>query len=149
MSYYLNDITREPKRGDIFYIKHSKQFITNPDNCQTRPGIIVSNDYINGSTSVEVVYLTTKNVQGEATQVPVCGKVPSHALCEAICTVPKTRLDSFIRQCTPEEMHAVEIAMLVSLGISPKVEKKENEEGIYKQLYEQLLSKIIKEVKTV
>lgn len=104
-------------RGDIFYIRKVDP-ITGSEQDQGRPAVIVSNDIGNEHANiVEVVYLTTKDKKPMPTHVEVKSNVLSTALCEQITTVSKERLGDFIRQCTYEEMQAIDRALLVSLGI--------------------------------
>ena len=143
-------------RGDIFYVMKVDP-ITGSEQEQGRPAVIVSNDIGNEHANiVEVVYLTTKDKKPLPTHVEVKSNVLSTALCEQITTVSKDRLGQFIRQCTYEEMKALDKAMMISLGIEPPDEtvaivqhddETESaaaiERDLYKRLYEQLLEKVI------
>ena len=98
-------------RGDIFYVNKGG------------PALIVSNEANNKfSTTVEVVYLTTKKKHPLPTHVEVRGRVPSIALCEQITTVDKKRLGDFVRCCTREEMAEIDKALAISLGLKKKEE---------------------------
>lgn len=150
-------------RGDIFYIRKVDP-ITGSEQEQGRPAVIVSNDIGNEHANiVEVVYLTTKDKKPMPTHVEIKSTVLSTALCEQITTVSKDRLGDFIRQCTYEEMQAIDRALLVSLGIeheapgiacvehtsddtesqSAEIIEVKAERNLYKRLYEQLLEKVI------
>lgn len=154
-------------RGDIFYVMKVDP-ITGSEQEQGRPAVIVSNDIGNEHANiVEVVYLTTKDKKPLPTHVEVKSNVLSTALCEQITTVSKDRLGQFIRQCTHEEMKALDKAMMISLGIEykqlepdsieylrqeieesqlltvPEDNRAEIERDLYKRLYEQLLEKVI------
>lgn len=154
-------------RGDIFYVMKVDP-ITGSEQEQGRPAVIVSNDIGNEHANiVEVVYLTTKDKKPLPTHVEVKSNVLSTALCEQITTVSKDRLGQFIRQCTYEEMKALDKAMMISLGIEYKQPEPDSieylrqeieerqlltvpednraaiERDLYKRLYEQLLEKVI------
>lgn len=104
-------------RGDIFFVKKSG-FVTGHEQEAGRPAIIISNDIGNEhSGNVEVVFLTTQEKKPLPTHVDVLCQVPSIALCEAITTVSKERLDGYIRSCTEEEMQRIDKAVMISLGL--------------------------------
>ena len=106
------------KRGEIYYI-NSYKAATGSEQSSNRPAIIVSNDINNRhSTTVEVVYLTTKPKKFLPTHVSISSAtLPSTALCEQVTTVSTTRLQKLLGECSPEEMEAVNKAMMISLGI--------------------------------
>lgn len=154
-------MTQDFYRGDIFFIVHSP--VSGSEQGGHRPGVIVSNDLANRySPNVEVVFLTSQEKKPMPTHVPVQCKVPSTALCENIQTVSKERLDGFVRSCTTEEMKQIDSALLYSLGIrsasveeapqqaantpDPKADiqcREEIERDLYKNLYEQLLERVM------
>ena len=104
-------------RGDIFYIE--KFATTGSEQSPGRPAVVVSNDMCNEYSSiVEVVYLTTQPKNEMPTHVTIrsLNRV-SVALCEQITTVAKDRIGSRTGKVTEDEMHRIEDAMLVSLGI--------------------------------
>lgn len=156
-----NNPTPEIYRGDIFYIMQGSY--VGSEQKSGRPGIIVPNDLANRySPNVEVVFLTSQEKKPMPTHVPVQCKVPSTALCENIQTVSKERLDGFVRSCTTEEMKQIDSALLYSLGIrsasveeapqqaantpDPKADiqcREETERDLYKNLYEQLLERVM------
>ena len=106
------------RKGDVFYISNSKFYATDPDNPDGRPGVIVSSDEQNeNSDVVEVVYLTSQPKHDMPTHVEILCKVPSTALCETIYTVKKDRLSTFIRNCTKDEIQALDKGLMNSLGI--------------------------------
>lgn len=146
----MNDV----RRGDIYYIAHSKCYSTNPELEAWRPGVVVSCDRLNeNSPVVEVVYLTTKEKRNMPTHKKILCKIPSTALCENIYTIPKEKLGAFIRTCTDKEMEALDKGLPASLGIShePVIEREEEpvetpiivERNLYKSLYEELLNKVM------
>lgn len=127
----LSNIGREEKqdgfcvekiaRGDIFYV--NKGLNNGHEQKAGRPALIVSNDLNNKySTTVEVVFLTTKAKKPMPTHITIRGRVPSIALCEQITTVDKNRLGVFVRCCTREEMKEIDKALAVSLGLKEKEE---------------------------
>lgn len=151
MAYYMNNAV---KRGDIFYIAHSKCYATNPSNTAGRPAVIVSSDKLNEHADVvEVVYLTTKEKRPMPTHVEVLCRVPSIALCETIYTVNKDKLGDYVRTCADKEMDAINAGILCSLGISAPTVEVEREEAadtpvavernLYKTLYENLLNEVM------
>lgn len=156
------------KRGEIYYI-----YNTNHTGCEImkgRPGIIVSNDRLNETSELlEVVYMTTSPKEDQPTHVRInSADHPSTALCEQVNTVSKLRVGDYCGTCTPEEMAALDKALLVSLGIElePKqaestigqlavelqlddkkvalaIERLTAERDIYKELYHKLIDKAV------
>ena len=109
------------KRGEIYYIypsgsEHESEQVAG------RPAIIVSNNKGNGfSPVVEVVFLTTKEKNPLPTHVEILScKRPSIALCEQIDTVSKSRIGKYNGKCTDEEMHKIDKAICISVGIAQK-----------------------------
>lgn len=163
MNYSLN--TKEVKRGDIFYITYSKNFNDSYSYDTTgRPGVIVSDDHLNGGSEyVEVVYLTTKIKRDMPTHVDVFCKTPSTALCETIHTVEKDRIGTYVRTVSDEEMEGIERGLRRSLGMNVPVTSVNDaepdndmelasmqkeiqltaERDMFKKLYEDLLSKVV------
>lgn len=106
-------------RGDIFWIRQDYGAIGSEQK-KNRPAIIVSNDKNNTySETVEIVYLTTAEKKPMPTHVAIetMGK-QSTALCEAIYTIDKGRLENYYCTLTTEEMKLVDQAVLVSLGLT-------------------------------
>ena len=105
------------RRGEIYYINIPAS--TGSEIRKARPGIIVSNDKLNGSSGlIEVVYLTAQPKEDRPTHVSIrSSDRPSTALCEQVNTVSKARVGDYCGTCTPEEMAAIDAALLVSLGI--------------------------------
>ena len=106
------------KRGEIYYINPYKN-VEGSEQRPNRPAVIVSNDTNNlFSETVEIVYLTTKPKRNLPTHVRISSSPkPSTALCEQVTTVSVNRLQHLRGECTPEEMNAIDRAMMVSLGI--------------------------------
>ena len=121
MNYY-----KEPRRGDVFYITHAKNF-NNGITLDTtgRPAVIVSADDLNkNSDHIEVVYLTTQPKKPMPTHTSVYCKNDSTALCETIHTVEKGRLGNYVRTVTDEEMDGIEHGLNWSLGLYKEPELK-------------------------
>lgn len=105
-------------RGDIYYVEKFSSY--GSEQQPGRPAVIVSNDRNNEhSSTVEVVYLTTRIKPDLPTHVTVNGTgVPSTALCEQVHTVDMQRLMSFCGTCSKQEMQAIDISLMVSLGLN-------------------------------
>lgn len=104
------------KRGEMYYISIP---MNNGGERKCRPGIIVSNDKLNERDGLlEVVYLTTHPSEDLPTHVSIrsCDK-PSTAQCEAVYSITRSRVGNYCGTCTPEEMAAIDAALLISLGI--------------------------------
>ncbi len=113
-------------KGDIYYIEYFRT--SGSEQRPARPAIVVSNDMNNNVCGVvEVVYLTTQPKKDLPTHVTVrsTGKT-STALCEQITSVSIDRLETYIASCTEDEMMNIDIALMISLGIStPKAKSTE------------------------
>ena len=105
-------------RGEIYYVM--------PEGCEVgseqhsgRPGIIVSNDQNNKySSTLEVVYLTTKEKKPLPTHIHIeSSRLPSTAICEQVFTVDKLRMNDYVGKLTKNEMNEIETGMLISLGL--------------------------------
>ena len=148
--YYETDKKNNIYRGDIFYIMQGSY--VGSEQKSGRPGVIVSNNIANKhSPNVEVVFLTSQEKKPLPTHVNIYAKAYSTVLCENIQTVSKERLSSFIRSCSTSEMKAIDKALLCSLGIEAPIvieDKKSPSEieiecNLYKNLYDQLLNKVV------
>lgn len=109
----------EIKRGEIYYVE--SYYSVGSEQRAGRPAIIVSNNQNNEcSHTVEVVYMTTQPKRDMPTHVTVhsSGR-ESIALCEQVHTVDVQRIVNYCGTCTEQEMHSVDIALLVSLGLYP------------------------------
>lgn len=106
------------KRGEIYYIR-AEQSETGSEQRANRPGVIVSNDANNKfSSTVEVVYLTTKPKSNLPTHIRIYSAPrPSTALCEQVTTVAISRLENYLGTLSRREINDIERAMMVSLGI--------------------------------
>ena len=104
-------------RGDIYYVDAIGS--VGSEQRGGRPAIIVSNDKCNQhSPVVEVVYLTTAPKSTLPTHVTVrSAPRVSTALCEQVHSVDTQRLGDYCGSCTPQELSAVDMALLISLGL--------------------------------
>lgn len=106
-------------RGEIYYISKTKGVLPQQQEAG-RPAIIISNNKCNQySDRVEVVYLTTQEKNKDLpTHVTVfsTGK-KSTALCENIYTIYKDQIEGYCGKCTDEEMTAVNVALVDSIGL--------------------------------
>ncbi len=162
----------EIRRGAVYYVDKTDDQVGS-EQYSGRPAIIVSNNYNNrNSGAVEIVYLTSQQKKDLPTHVhiPAFMGVPrdSIALCEQITTVSKARLGNLICILPERVMEQIDQAMMVSLGIlnpgdgifeedaeeielafedfteQEKALIYQTEGAIYKNLYYELLDKIIK-----
>ena len=116
------------RRGDIWYIESG--FSTGSEQRPGRPAIVVSNDTNNyHSSTVEVVYLTTQPKHDLPTHVNIHSlSRESIAICEQITTVAVERLGNYRGRVTEAEMHGIEAAMLISLGLDAGCDKDVSDE---------------------
>ena len=109
---------RAPRRGDVYWVALDPALRT--EIRKTRPAIIISNDSCNTHGARVVVLPLTSNVSslypGEA-RVQVRGR-PARAPGDQIRSIDKARLRARISTLRPEELHAVEAAVLITLGFS-------------------------------
>lgn len=151
-------------RGDIYYIERFQSV-----GCEQqagRPAVIVSNDLNNKhSSTVEVVYLTTKPKTDLPTHVPINATgIPSTVLCEQVHTVDAARLSRYCGSCSENEIKDIDEALMVSLALvmggepseSPCVEATETvnleqelaiakaQLSLMQQIYNDLLHRTIK-----
>lgn len=158
------------KRGDIFYIEAAGYQVIGSEQRPGRPGIIVSNEKCNeNSEVVEIVYTTTQPKSSLPTHVRIgTTSRPSTALCEQVNSVSKQRIGNYIGHVTEKEQKNIDIALMVSLDLyipeetpagggsteqessltaepttEEAPERTQAERDIYKQLYEQLLGRIL------
>ena len=152
------------ERGNIYYINNSP--IVGSEQASGRPAIVVSNDKNNNHSSViEVVYLTTQPKTYLPTHVKITSSSkPSTALCEQVYSVSVDRIGDWCGECTADEMEQIDAALIISLGLTPPqnskeeitekdipapqfdpilIAKMETERDLYKSLYEQLLNKVM------
>ena len=153
------------KRGDIYYIDKPRQFGEQGNEMYSgRPGIIVSNDILNGEEfTFEVVYLTTQPKADRPEHVVIRSQARnSVACCEQITTVPVERIGTYYGTLDARDMDAVDRALAVSLGISSMRNEKpapapsegvsedanvtqiKTERDLYKKMYEDLLERVMR-----
>ena len=139
------------ERGDIFYVTKAP-VSTGSEQIAGRPGIVVSNDENNAhSTTVEVVYCTTKEKPYLPTHTTVLSTpYESTVLCEQITTVSVDRLGGYIGKCNTEEMYNIDSCLIASMclssysaqGVSHKEVESLVERDLYKRIYEIAVSKL-------
>lgn len=112
-------------RGEIWFVTKPSKPGTEAES--SKPALIVSNDTGNHfSNFVSVVYLTAhKPKKALPTHAEVFCRASATALCETIHTIPKEWLADLVRQCTPEEMAAVDKALRIALDL-PEPESSTN-----------------------
>jgi mRNA interferase MazF len=115
------------KRGEIYYISYRET--TGAEISNARPGVIVSNNALNQTSDVvEVVYLTTRPKKELPTHAHIRATgVDSTALCEQVDTVSKLKVGSYCGTCSPEEMAAIDNALLRSLDLGMAKEEEVRE----------------------
>lgn len=152
------------KRGDIYYIRDTRQS-TGSEQRADRPAVIISNNENNRHSAVyEVVYMTTQPKTDLPTHfITTSALRPSTVLCEQISSVYEDRIGEWIGTLTPEEMKALDQCLKVSIGIKadaqPRIDEEtkalrqqlteaearqqaaEKQAATYKEMYEFLLSK--------
>ena len=106
------------KRGEIYYIepKFDEQ---GSEQRAGRPAVIVSNNKNNkASTTVEVIYMTTKPKNDLPTHVTTRSTgMLSTIICEQVSTVSVERVGRYIGQLTESEIINLDTALAISLGI--------------------------------
>ena len=135
----------EFKRGNIHYINNGSVGL------KTRPGLIVSTDMLNEhSPVVKVVYLTSQEKYEAPYHVHIGTDRDSIALCEGIYTINKDRVGDFYKTCTDEEMYDIDTGLMYSLDLgepddvaSDRYDLIEHERDFYKNLYEDLLDRVV------
>ena len=119
-------------RGEVYYVYPAGNEIGSEQHA-VRPAIIVSNNQNNkNSSTLEIVYLTTREKKPMQTHVHInaAGKLQeSTALCEQIFTVDKLRLNDYIGQLCDKEMQDIEFALMVSLDLDNYLSKPKEAPG--------------------
>jgi len=123
------------KRGDIYYIRDTRQSIGSEQRAD-RPAVIISNNENNRhSTVYEVVYMTTQPKTDLPTHfITKSALRPSTVLCEQISSVYEERIGEWIGTLTPDEMKTLDQCLAVSVGI--KAEPEKETESLRQQLEE-------------
>lgn len=105
-------------RGDIFFMKQDN-FAEPGVQAGERPVVVVSNNKMNAtSPSCIIVPLTTADKKPLPTHCTVKALVPSTALCENVRAVSNTRLTSFVRCCSEEELERLDKALAAALALT-------------------------------
>lgn len=147
------------KRGDIYYIRDTRQSIGSEQRAD-RPAVIVSNNVNNKHSGVyEVVYMTTQQKTDLPTHfITQSALRPSTVLCEQINSIYEERIGEWIGTLTPEEMEMLNKCLEVSVAIKPDAVETESlrqqvaaaleaktaaekQAATYKEMYEFLLNK--------
>lgn len=158
----MSGFNKDLKRGEMFFIQKSSDYVECGSEIYSgRPAIIVSNQNLNAvSKTVEVVYLTTKEKYDSHLHVKIQSIKSSVAICEQITTVAKERIGDYYGTCSEEEMRKIDIAMAKSLSLKIEADhdgltseeaealkqnlsKAENERDVYKNMYNELLAKVL------
>lgn len=112
------------KRGEIRWIKIEEGKSTGEEMRKRRPAVILSVDAMNDACGVvSVVYLSSEPqaewpVHVEVNSTAHITNRLSTALCEHLYAVDKSRVGKKIRDAKQSEMHAIEKAVAINLGIS-------------------------------
>ena len=103
-------MTKELHRGDI---------ITLDNNGRRLYAVIVTNNSINyNSDTVGVVNITTQPPEGNPiTHVDIITNQPAIVICEKVYNVWRGNIMEFVRECTTEEMNAIDKAMRIAFGL--------------------------------
>lgn len=106
------------KRGDIYYIRDTRQSIGSEQRAD-RHAVIVSNDLNNKHSGVfEVVYMTTQPKTDLPTHfITQSALRPSTVLCEQISSVYEERIGEWVGTLTPDEMKQLDECLATSIGL--------------------------------
>lgn len=103
------------RRGNIYWVEASP--VIGSEQWGLRPAVILSNDIGNAYAPIVEVAFLTREKRWMPTHVKVKAVQESIVLCEQITTLSKSRLVSFIKSATPEEMEEIDKAVKISLGL--------------------------------
>lgn len=117
------------KRGDIYYIRDTRQSIGSEQRAD-RPAVIVSNNANNEHSGVyELVYMTTQPKTDLPTHFIITSALrPSTVLCEQINSVYEDRIGEWIGTLTPEEMKTLDQCLAISVGLKQQTGEERREE---------------------
>ena len=108
------------RRGDIVFVHNENGKSTGSEWQKDRPAIVVSNNLCNEhSPVVEVVYATTSPRKHLLPTHVIIHSTPfnSIALCEAVYSVDKSRIERVIGHCSTSEILRINNALAISLGL--------------------------------
>lgn len=125
------------KRGDIYYIRDTRQSIGSEQRAD-RPAVIISNNENNRySTVYEVVYMTTQPKTDLPTHfITKSALRPSTVLCEQISSVYEERIGEWIGTLTPDEMKTLDQCLAISVGIKAEAQPEKETESLRQRLEE-------------
>lgn len=143
------------KRGEIYWIRIPSN--TGHELMKDRPGIIVSRGPITTAATVNVV-MCSASYKADAPEHITIRSTPrvSTAMCEHIYTVDRSRIEEYLGKVSEQEMQAVDMGIASALGLDCFQSKREKpvaapaavsaeavELAVYKQLYGELLDKVL------
>lgn len=158
------------KRGEIYYIENYKK--EGHLQSGYRPAVIVSNQkQLDTSDNVQIVYMTTQPKKDLPTHFTTRNALsPSTVLCENVYSVPSYKVGALIGELSEQEVQQLNICLCIGLDLAPEgvndktayvdpekilrmkndMEETENmavkamhEAAVYKELYEDMLNKVL------
>ena len=121
--------TNIPKKGEIYFVENAKHYMEAEGG--KRPAIIVSEEHVNHSNRVTVVFLTLQDRHREDhVPVNVLGTDSSYAICDNLMTIYKDRLGRYIKTATEAEMQAIDREIKRCLGLQEPERKKSPDEAL-------------------
>ena len=106
-------------RGEVWWVDFDPSL--GGEIQKTRPGVIVSNDASNRNLNrVQVVPIMSNVTRVYPCEAPIdWNGEPRKAMADQVATVGKLRLKSRLATLSFDDIHAVERAICVQLGLSP------------------------------